>query len=170
VEADRLRNACLDVLREAFSGFTASQFDPRDGDLYLTLRRPDRAVVQPTQLVVGNLSFRDFYLDYDPVARLPVLTHRRSRSGPAVQLPLSLPLLDYILRRADGELGTGLDPIHQAQLDGFHARLLNLDDARSHQEGEIALLRADISGSVDVYRYMVDGDMHGNSLRLEKRR
>jgi hypothetical protein len=169
-EADHLRDACLDVLREAFSGFTASQFGPRDDDLYLTLRRPDRAVVQPTQLVVGSLSFRDFDLDYDPVARLPVLAYRGGRNGPSVELPLSLPLLDYILRRADGELGTALDPIHQAQLDGFQARLLNLDDARSRQEGEIILLRADISGSVDVYRYVLDKDMNGKPLRLERRR
>lgn len=161
VAAGRLRTACLNVLREAFSGFTASQFDARDDDLYLTLRRPDRAVVQPTQLVVGSLSFRDFDLDYDRVARLPVLTYRRSRSGVRVELALALPLLDYILRRADGELGTGLDPIHQAQLDGFQAQLLNLDDARSRQEGEITLLRADISGTVDVCSYLLGKDRNG---------
>jgi hypothetical protein len=170
VDAGKLRDACLDVLREAFSSFTASQFDPRDHELYLTLRRPDRAVIQPTQLVVGSLSFRDFNLDYDPVARLPVLAYRRGRNGPAVALPLSLPLLDYILRRADGELGTALDPIHQAQLDGFHARLLHLDDARSHQEGAITLLRADISGSVDVHRYILDKDADGKPQRLVKQR
>jgi hypothetical protein len=170
VDAGKLRDACLDVLREAFSGFTASQFDPRDHELYLTLRRPDRAVIQPTQLVVGSLSFRDFNVDYDPVARLPVLAYRRGRNGPAVELPLSLPLLDYILRRADGELGTALDPIHQAQLDGFQARLLHLDDARSHQEGAITLLRADISGSVDVHRYILDKDTDGKPQRLVKQR
>jgi hypothetical protein len=170
IEAGRLRDACLDVLRETFSGFTASQFGPRDDDLYLTLRRPDRAVVQPTQVVVGSLSFRDFDLDYDPVARLPVLAYRRGRGGPSVKLALSLPLLDYILRRADGELGAALDPIHQAQLDGFQARLLNLDDAHSHQDGEIRLLRADISGSVDVYRYLLDKDINGKPQRLVKQR
>ena len=104
------------------------------------------------------------------MARLPVLAYRRGRNAPAVELPLSLPLLDYILRRADGELGTALDPIHQAQLDGFQARLLHLDDARSHQEGAITLLRADISGSVDVHRYILDKDADGKPQRLVKQR
>ncbi|NKN33462.1 hypothetical protein [Marichromatium bheemlicum] len=170
IEVGSRRNACLDVLREAFSGFTASQFGPRDDDLYMTLRRPDRAVVQPTQLVVGSLSFKDFDLDYDPVARLPVLTYRRGRRHAPVELRLSLPLLDYILRRADGELGAALDPIHQAQLDGFQAKLLHLDDARSRQEGEITLLRADISGSVEVYSYILDKDANGKPQRLVMQR
>ena len=170
IEAARLRDACLDVLREAFSGFTASQFDPRDDDLYLTLRRPDRAVVQPTQLVVGSLSFRDFDVDYDSDARLPVLAYRRRHGDPEVRLLLSLPLLDYILRRADGQLATGLDPIHQAQLDGFQARLLALDDARAHQDGEITLLRADISGAVEVYNYALDQGAPGHQPRLVKQR
>ena len=170
IEAGHLRDACLDVLREAFSGFTASQFDPRDHELYLTLRRPDRAVVQPTQLVVGSLAFRDFDLEYDPEARLPALVYRRRRGDPEVRLTLSLPLLDYILKRADGELATGLDPIHQAQLDGYQARLLSLDETRAQRDGDITLLRADISGSVEVYRYVLDKGTQGTQPRLVKQR
>ena len=100
----------------------------------------------------------------------PCSVYRRRRGDPEVRPSLSLPLLDYILRRADGELATGLDPIHQAQLDGFQARLLALDEARAHQDGEITLLRADISGAVEVYRYVLDKGTQGNQPRLVKQR
>lgn len=167
VEVIRLRKACMEVLREAFSGFTASQFDSRDDELYLTLRRLDRTVIQPTQLVVGGVSFRDFELHYGQVTSLPTLEYMRDRT---VVLPLSLPLLDHILRRADGEIGYTLAPIHQAQLDSFRARLMSLKESRSRQEGEITLLRADIRGHVSAYRYILDKDLNGEPQRLVQQR
>jgi hypothetical protein len=150
-ETKRLRTACLNVLLEAYSGFSVGQFEDRHDRLYLTLRRPDRAVVQPTQLIIASLPFQDFYLLFDPAARLPKLGYR---DGP-VALVLSLPLLDYIRRRDIGELGNGLSPIHQAQLDRFAAQLLDARDSIGHP-GEIAFLRAGIDGGVAVYRYFLD--------------
>lgn len=170
IDADRLCKNCLHVLREAFSGFTSTQFARRDDQLYLTLRRPDRDVMQPTQLVVGTLSFRDFVLDYDCELGLPVLTYWRGSRDASVTLPLSLPLLDYILRRKDGELAAALAPIHRAQIDSFQARLLRLADAGSRHSGEIALLRADIRGEVDVYLYLMDKDANGQNQKLVKQR
>lgn len=158
VDERDLLGACLDVLREAFSGFTASQFHKRDDQLFLTLRRPDRAVVQPTQMVLGSLAFRDFGLEYDPEEKAPVLFYQRGRGNERVTLNLSLPLLDYILRRSEGELGASLAPIHRAQLDSFHAKLLKLEDALPSRAGDITLLRADISGEVNAYHYLLSQD------------
>ncbi len=152
-ELKRLRTGCLNVLLETYSGFVAGQFDDRHDQLYLTLRRPDRAVVQPTQLVIASLSFRDFELTFDPLVRRPKLVYRKA----SIVLWLPLPLLDYILRRDLGELGNGLSPILQAQLDRFHAALLVV--AREQQvtsQGEISFLRAGVAGQVDVYRYYLD--------------
>jgi len=150
-ETKRLRSACLNVLLEAYSGFSAGQFEDRHDHLYLTLRRPDRAVVQPTQLIIASLPFQDFDLRFDPMARLPKLRYRNG----SIALVLSLPLLDYIRRRDVGELGNGLSPIHQAQLDRFAAQLLVARDAVGHS-GDIAFLRAGIDGGVAVYRYFLD--------------
>ncbi len=150
-ESKRLRSACLNVLLEAYSGFSAGQFEDRHDRLYLTLRRPDRAVVQPTQLIIASLPFQDFDLVFDPMARLPKLRYRNG----SVALVLSLPLLDYIRRRDVGELGNGLSPIHQAQLDRFAAQLLDARDTVGYP-GEIAFLRAGIDGGVAVYRYFFD--------------
>lgn len=150
-----LRLDCLHVLLEAYSGFSAAQFRNRIDRLYLTLRRPDRAVVQPAQLIVGTIAFDKFKLDWDAESRLPRLVHR----GSGVSLTLSLPLLDYIRRRDAGELPDGLSPIHQAQLDRFQAELLRAAGCDgSGNAGEIHVLRSGIDGRVDISHYSLDED------------
>lgn len=152
-DADHLRTSCLRVLLEVFSGFNASQFGSRD-ELYLTLRRADLAVVQPTQLVIETLQFRDFKLEFDPIRRVPVLNFDRG----SAKLALTLPLLDYIRRCAAGELGNELSPIHQAQLDWFRAKLLEATADRRCRYDEIELLRAGINGEVYLHRFLLDED------------
>lgn len=151
-DANRLRTSCLRVILEVFSGFSASQFHSSHDMLYLTLRRPDQAVVQPTQLIIETLPFRDFDLDFDSIQHVPILSFDRGRA----ELRLTLPLLDYIRRRAAGELGNALSPIHQAQLDWFRAELLEVTADRRRREDEIELLRAGINGEVHLHRFLLD--------------
>jgi hypothetical protein len=139
---------------EAYSGFSAGQFGDSRDQLHLTLRRPDRAVVQPTQLVIASLPFREFELAFDSASRLPKLVHRPS--GVALDLPL--PLLDYIRRRDAGDLGNDLSPIHQAQLDRFQGELLEAATVRPNNPGEIVFLRAGIAGDVDVHHFYLSED------------
>lgn len=151
IEKKRLRYACLQVLLETFSGFSSGQFRSDQERLYLTLRRPDRAVVQPTQLVVATLSFDAFSLSYDVDGRLPKLVFN---DGTAYLL-LTLPLLDYIERRHSGDLGNELAQIHLAQLESFCAELLQ-GNTQQQDRGEIKLLRAGIDGQVHIHRYLLD--------------
>ena len=144
-----LTQRCLQVLLEVYSGFSSGQLQSLDG-LYLTLRRPNGAAIQPTQLVVAKLDNRDFSLRYDSARRLPMLSYRQG----IVELRLTLPLLDYIHDRSIGSLGNGLAPIHLAQLQWFRAELLKI--SRNSSLGEISLLRSGIDGSVKLYRYVVD--------------
>lgn len=153
-ETKHLLTSCLRVLLEVFSGFSASQFDSHQDMLYLTLRRPDHAVVQPTQLVIESLSFRAFDLGFDPEHRVPILRFERGR----VVLPLPLPLLDYIRRRDAGDLGNILSPIHQAQLDWFRAELVAATAGMRRSDEEIELLRASIDGEVHIHRFLLDRD------------
>ena len=144
-----LTQRCLQVLLEVYSGFSSGQLQSLDG-LYLTLRRPNGAAIQPTQLVVAKLDNRDFSLRYDSSRRLPMLSYRQGM----VELRLTLPLLDYIHDRSIGSLGNGLAPIHLAQLEWFRAELLKI--SRNSSLGEISLLRSGIDGEVKLYRYVVD--------------
>lgn len=151
---NRLRTSCLRVLLEVYSGFSASQFRSRHDTLYLTLHRPDQAVVQPTQLVIETLPFRYFDLDFNSDRRVPVLSFDRG----SADLDLTLPLLDYIRCRDAGELGNALSPIHQAQLDWFRAKLLKVTADRRHRGDEIELLRAGLDGEVHLHRFLLDQD------------
>lgn len=150
-QRNRLKTSCLRVLLEVFSGYNPRQFTNHNA-LYLTLRRPDRAVVQATQLVIESLSFQDFDLRFDSLKSLLVLSFKRGKA----ELDLKLPLLDFIRRRDAGELGNALSPIHQNQLDGFRARLLQVTAEQRMAEDEITLLRAGIDGEVQIHRFLLD--------------
>jgi len=152
-EKERLRDACLKVLLETYSGFSSGQFNSGQGQLYLTLRRPDRAVVQPSQLVMGVLSFRDFDLDYDGSRRVPLLCFKLQN----ICLPLTLPLLDYIEGRHFGELGGELAAIHLAQLEWFRSELLRANSDQ-YEASNVQLLRAGIDGEVHIHRYILDNE------------
>lgn len=160
-ERTRLIKECLQVLLETYSGFSAGQFDCHNGRLYLTLRRPDRTVVQPTQLVVAELDYHDFSLEYNLEQQMPILRFKPDK----VDILLSLPLLDYIHARSTGSLGNSLTPIHLAQLEFFRSALLKFFNCRHRTEGEINLLRAGIDGKVKLHRYLLDD----NNQRLERR-
>ena len=148
---NRLRVACLRVLLEVYSGFSSGQFSKTD-TLYLTLLRPDQAVVQPTQLVIESFQFKDFDLEFDYALNLPALSYQ----GTGPRLILTLPLLDYIFRRDSGELGGVLTPLHQGQLDGFRSELLKLKPRRSGAEQTIEILRASIEGEVSLHTLQLD--------------
>lgn len=158
-DTSRLRTSCLRVLLEIFSGFSAGQFRSNDS-LYLTLRRPDRAVVQPTQLVIKNLSFDSFNLYFDPTRKTPVLDFGNGQ----VQLKLTLPLLDYIRRRDSGELGNELSPIHQAQLDWLRSKLLWCTTKIKSDQDQIELLHVGIDGEIHFHQFFLDRE----SNRLEQ--
>jgi hypothetical protein len=148
-EKRALLKRCLQVLLEIYSGFSASQFES-DDSLYLTLRRPDHLVIQPTQLIVAKINNQDFSLDYDTTRRLPKLVYKNGLA----ELPLTLPLLDYIHCRSIGQLGNELAPIYLAQLEWFRAELQN--NSSTFPPGEIGLLRSSIDGKVTMHRFLID--------------
>ncbi|CAK0769130.1 conserved hypothetical protein [Gammaproteobacteria bacterium] len=162
-EKKKFCKACLRVLLEFYSGFSAGQFHDQD-HLYLTLRRADRAVVQPTQWVAAKLPFDAFDIDFDRHQHLPTLRYYRTGGGEVV-LKLSLPLLDYIQARNEGELGGELARIHYAQLEAFRAELLRMENHARALE-EITLLRARIDGQVCIHRYIFD--LEQNTLEIDR--
>jgi hypothetical protein len=152
-EKRALLKRCLQVLLEIYSGFSASQFES-DDSIYLTLRRPDHLVIQPTQLIVAKLSNQDFSLDYDTLRLLPKLVYKNGLA----ELPLTLPLLDYIHYRSIGQLGNELAPIHLAQMEWFRGELQN--NSSTSNTGEIGLLQSGIDGKVKMHRFVIDEQTH----------
>ena len=127
--------------------------------MYLTLRRPDKTIVQPTQLVVATLSFRDFELRYNAQKKMPELRYKHLKD---TSLLLTLPLLDFIQLRSEGDLGSHLAPIHLAQLERFRSDLFNA--AHSQNDDDITLLQAGIDGTVKSHQFLLSEDKR----RLER--
>jgi hypothetical protein len=150
-EQKQLRVGCLSVLLEVFSGFSGQQFDGAADELFFTMRRPDRATLQAAQLVTGAIAFKEFEISLDASTHGLALRHRPTDAT----LELTLPLLDYIYRRGEGELGNTLSPIHETLLDRFQALLLQQIGENDHED-EIVFLKAGVSGSVEVARYFFD--------------
>lgn len=151
-ELKQLTESCLSVLLEFFTGFSANQY--RDNELlYLTLRRKDKAVVQPTQLVIHTIPFREFTLKYDSQKKLPKLVFRNGKA----ELLLSLPLMDYIRARSRGEIGSALSPIYQSQIDWFHSDLMRATQSdREDFDDTVSLIKAAINGAVTEHKFVLE--------------
>jgi hypothetical protein len=153
IQSRYLRNICLRVLLEIFSGFSAQQFNKSSSsNLYITLRRPNQAVVQTTQIIVCTIPFKSFAVDFDAQKCIPVLSYEKGK----VVLPLSLPLLDYIYNRHDGSLGNELSRIHQTQLAAFRANLVRASQSNENYNTEIELLRMGINGEAQVHSFFIN--------------
>jgi serine/threonine protein kinase len=148
----------LNVLLEEYSGNSAGQYESTN-HLFITLRRSDRQVFQATQLVLLRIEFNDFDIIYDNENKLPMLVHRKH--GSTAALLLTLPLLDYIIKRGQGDLEDGLDPIYLNQLEYFRSQLLLSKDVGS---SDIRLLRVGIDGKVELYNYELQKE--NNTLEL----
>lgn len=140
-----LTKKTVNVLLEEYSGNNAGQYEGTSY-LYVTLRRSDRQVFQATQLVLARFDTESFDIEYDMTYRIPKLRYKNGRAA----LLLTLPLLDYIMRRGEGDLEDGLDPIYLNQLEYFRAQLLSIDPDMGR---DINLLRVGIDGKVDSHRY-----------------
>jgi hypothetical protein len=77
-------------------------------------------------------------------------------------LLLTLPLLDFIQLRSEGDLGSHLAPIHLAQLERFRSDLFNA--AHSQNDDDITLLQAGIDGTVKSHQFLLSEDKQ----RLER--
>ena len=144
----------LNVLLEVYSGFSARQFKNSNNKLYLTLRRPDKAVVQPTQMVIASFNTNDFSVNYDKEQQLPFLCYRDAK------LMLSLPLLDYIQTCSIGSLGNQLVPIHLAQLEWFRSKLLKISQQETSNNDEFIVLSAGVDGTVKTNKFYIDREKH----------
>ncbi len=147
----------MEVLLEEYSGFSIGQYG-EVSKLYVTLKRSDRKVHQPSQLVLAEFPFEDFELDFDVKKQIPKLIHKKNKELKGLEM--SLPLLDYIMSKGSGDLECGLDSIYLNQLDHFKSQLLSIrkNDLEGDSSGVIKLLKSGINGDVKTYSYELSAD------------
>ncbi len=159
-EKRRFKESCMKVFLEFFTGFSANQFKDQD-KVFITMKRPDNRIVQPTQIIIESIPFKRFDIKYNDILRVPEIHFDKG----VVILPLSLPLLDHIQLISSGEIGNDLSPIHKGKFDWFCSELLRATSDERRDIEEVELLRSSIDGEVKVHKFILDTE--DNKLELE---
>ncbi|MEH6626568.1 MAG: hypothetical protein V7739_08990 [Motiliproteus sp.] len=152
----KLKNKCLSVLLEYYTGFNSGQFE-KDGVMYLTLKREDKLLAQSAQLVLFRKNFDDFDIDYDAGERCPVIKYKD------ISMHMPLPVIDYMFSSYRGEIGGRLSPVYHAKLDRFRTQILHLDEGKDGED-DVSIIRSGIDGEVQLY----DLELSNNKRSIEK--
>lgn len=129
-----LHRQILHVLQEHFTGVRLPEGTSSDRFLFITLGRQDHEVRQSAQVVLARFPKDDFKLELESidngvgsVRRELVLKGRTEQLQE--QLRLSLPFLDYVMKRNEGEIGKDLQASYIDRLEKFKGQLLNQKDS-----------------------------------------
>ena len=122
----QLLRKILHVLQEEYTGFQLSD-NHQASNLYITLRRRNEGCRQSVQLLLAQIPFTSFTLnwrklnqEFEPTRYVLILQERLS--GKVLQL--DLPFLDFVLMRDMGEIGQPLHPGYRDRLERFKTQLL----------------------------------------------
>lgn len=129
----KLRQHLLDclflVLQEHFTGMVlpSALAQNRHKVLYITLNQPDRMLRQSAQIVLCSVSWEEnFHLlppKNEEMQHKVCLVGRRNLRG-ITPLELSIPFLDYVLRRYEGNMGALPRATFGQQLDTLKSQIL----------------------------------------------
>lgn len=143
---NHLRHRILHVLQEHFTGVRLPEGNSRDQFLYITLGRRVREVRQSAQVVLARFPKDNFTLELESISggigsvrRELVLKGRTPQLD--AQLQLTLPLLDYVVMRNEGELGEDLQATYIDRLERFKGQLLNQAGAAPRDDIMLVSLR-----------------------------
>jgi hypothetical protein len=137
-----LRQRILHVLQEQFSGVRLPEGTSMDHQLYVTLSRRSHDVRQSAQVVLARFTEDDF--------RIRLTTRENAAGGVRRELQLergdlnlflSLPFLDYVMLRNQGEVGQNLQASFVDRLERFKGQLIGEKRSRSGEEIMLVRLR-----------------------------
>jgi len=144
-EASHFKQRVFHVLQEQFTGVRLPEVGGpgQQSHLYITLSRHKQDIRQSAQVVLAQIDFsNEFKIGLGVIApknqrRDLVLTGQGRLNG--IVLTLSLPFLDYVLARHQGEVGETLQAAYADRLERLKAELINR--CRSHEDDEMLLVR-----------------------------
>ncbi|MCD6304949.1 MAG: protein kinase, partial [Deltaproteobacteria bacterium] len=159
-EREEIRKGILHVILEQFTGIRLPEDTPLD-DIFITLNRGRSEIRQSAQIVLARFNGQDFAIE---------LRERDSRIGSArytpilikhgtdANLPLDLPLLDYVLMRHGGEVGQRLHSSYVDRLERFKNALLSLPEVANQKKEDMLLVRLRTNSRFVTQTYSVDPD------------
>ncbi len=144
-EGSHFKQRVFHVLQEQFTGVRLPEVGGpgQQSHLYITLSRHKQDIRQSAQVVLAQIDFsNEFKIGLGVSApksqrRDLVLTGQDRLNG--ICLNLSLPFLDYVLARHQGEVGETLQAAYADRLERLKAELINR--CRSHEDDEMLLVR-----------------------------
>lgn len=159
----RLLNSLFHVLQEHFTGVhlptCSRQHSPKT--LYITLNRPTPLLRQSVQTVLCAVGWQENFtlrLENRRDGRQALLLEGRRNLRDISPLELTIPFLDYVLRRYEGSIGDLPRATFAQQLDTLKAQLLRCmkDDEETQ---DIRLLRYCSDYKLIQDAYILDGTM-----------
>lgn len=144
-EASHFKQRVFHVLQEQFTGVRLPEVGSpgQQSHLYITLSRHKQDIRQSAQVVLAQIDFsNEFKIGLSAITpksqrRDLILTGQGRLHG--ICLTLSLPFLDYVLARHQGEVGETLQAAYADRLEHLKAELINR--CRSHEDDEMLLVR-----------------------------
>lgn len=128
-ESNRLNATIIHVVKEYFSGVKLPQNENDiNSEIYITLNRHEMGVVQTAQAVIAHFSSGEFKLSEvqsDNGFIEFVLKKNRVTQGPPIELRLSLPFLDYLVRQHYGIVEDYNSMTYLKRLDVFKNEILS---------------------------------------------
>jgi len=143
-ESNSLHKRIMHVLQEHFTGVRLPEGASSDRHLFVTLNRHSHDVRQSAQVVLARYPEDDFRIALQTTPN-PAGGMRRELllEGPPsnrrLNLPLSLPFLDYVMLRNRGEVGKALQSSYIDRLERFKGQLIRY--ATGRRTDDIMLVR-----------------------------
>lgn len=144
-EEKSLHRRVLHVLQEHFTGIRLPEGRSSDSHLFITLSRKSHDVRQSAQIVLARWAKDEFRIrlmqrkNVTGGYRRELALDGPSTTTARLTLPLSLPFLDYVMLRHQGEVGQGLKGSYIDRLERFKGLLIH-GTAAGHGD-EIMLVR-----------------------------
>ncbi|WP_321495586.1 protein kinase [uncultured Desulfobacter sp.] len=156
-EQQTLKSQVLHVLQEQFAGVRLPEQASERKQLYITLNRNDREMRQGTQVVLADFPTKEFRIVWEENQDSGSLIFSGTGTFQHVKLPLTLPFLDYVRIRQQGETGQSLQTSFSDRLECFKAQLISLQNGR-YQGNEMILLRLQADYRFKEHRIIVEKD------------
>ena len=154
-EKEKILRKVMHVIQEQFTGFVLGKSEP-GLEIFITAKRPSPDIRQSVQVLYAKVPRSSFELalknNYrDKIFKMPLLTLSEQKSGAC--LDLDPPLLDFILMRSRGEIGSELNPSYFDRIYRFKSLVEN-----EYRLNELELLKLNSDGSFETIKFSIDNE------------
>lgn len=163
-----LYSQIVHVLKEYFAGVQLPDYsNDAERDIYITMSRRNKDIFQTAQTVLGKFTPDSLHLVYQ-LEKTTNLYQIVLNYKDKVSMSITLPFLDYLKKRKDGELADDALALYQRRLDAFKDGILQelrKDPTDSLNQNKVLLVKMDNNLQLSNVEFLISGE--GDSQRIE---